>query len=79
MKQFIVNEKKLRKRMIDCDIRTINDLSANSKVSKPTIYDYINGKSPFSDAFIRLCNYLETSPIELLTEIDVQNGDSNNV
>ena len=53
MKQFVVNEKKLRKRMIDCDVKTINDLSVISKVSKPTIYDYINGKSPFSDAFMR--------------------------
>ena len=79
MKQFVVNEKKLRKRMIDCDIKTINDLSVKSKVSKPTIYDYINGKSPFSDAFMRLCDYLNTSPIELLSEIDEQNGESSNV
>ena len=79
MKQFVVNEKKLRKLMIDCDVKTINDLSIKSKVSKPTIYDYINGRSPFSEAFTRLCDYLEISPIELLVEIDVENGDTKNV
>ena len=79
MKQFVVNEKKLRKLMIDCDVKTINDLSIKSKVSKPTIYDYINGRSPFSEAFIRLCDYLETSPIELLVEVDIQNGDTQSV
>ena len=78
MKQYIVNEKELRKRMIDCNIRTINDLSINSNVSKPTIYEFINGRSPLSDAFTRLCNYLDTSPIELLEEIDLENGEKRN-
>lgn len=46
MKKLILNEKELRKRMIDLDIKTINELSVNSGVSKPTIYEYLNGKSP---------------------------------
>ena len=65
--------------MIDCYIMTINELSIKSKVSKQTIYDYINGRPPFSEAYIRLCDYLKISPIELLIEIDEQNGDSYNV
>ena len=58
MKKLILNEKELRKRMIDLDIKTINELSVNSGVSKPTIYEYLNGKSPLSAAFVRLCDYL---------------------
>lgn len=68
MKNLILNEKKLRKKMIDLDIKTINELAAKSGVSKPTIYDYINGKSPLSEAFIRLCSYLDVNPHEILIE-----------
>lgn len=56
--------------MIDKDIRTINDLAAKSGVSKPTIYEYLNSKSPLSDAFIRLCSYLEVNPIDVLIEME---------
>lgn len=68
MKNLILNEKKLRKKMIDLDIKTINELAINSGVSKPTIYEYINGKSPLSAAFIRLCSYLNVDPYEILIE-----------
>ena len=35
--------------MIDLDIKTINELAAKAGVSKPTIYEYINGEiSAFS-------------------------------
>lgn len=54
--------------MIDLDIKTINELAINSGVSKPTIYEYINGKSPLSAAFIRLCSYLNVDPYEILIE-----------
>ena len=64
MKKLILNEKELRKRMIDLDIKTINELSVNSGVSKPTIYEYLNGKSPLSAAFVRLCDYLCVDPQE---------------
>lgn len=67
MKSMILNEKELRK-MIDLDIKTINELATKSGVSKPTIYEYINGKSPLSAAFIRLCDYLNVNPHEILVE-----------
>lgn len=70
MKNLILNEKELRKKMIDLDIRTINELATKAGVSKPTIYDYINGKSPLSVAFIRLCNYLNVDPHEILIETE---------
>lgn len=70
MKNLILNEKELRKKMIDLDIKTINELATKAGVSKPTIYEYINGKSPLSAAFIRLCDYLNVNPHEILTEID---------
>lgn len=68
MKNLILNEKELRKKMIDLDVKTINELATKSGVSKPTIYEYINGKSPLSAAFIRLCDYLNVDPHEILIE-----------
>ncbi|WP_238317898.1 helix-turn-helix domain-containing protein [Faecalibacterium gallinarum] len=70
MKNLVLNEKELRKRMIDLDIKTINELATKAGVSKPTIYEYINGKSPLSSAFVRLCEYLNVAPYEILIEID---------
>ena len=56
MKNLILNEKELRKKMIDSDIKTINELAAKAGVSKPTIYEYINGISAVSSvcAAVRL-------------------------
>ena len=68
MKNLILNEKELRKKMIDLDIKTINELATKAGVSKPTIYEYINGKSPLSAAFVRLCDYLNVGPHEILIE-----------
>ena len=68
MKNLILNEKELRKKMIDLDIKTINELATKAGVSKPTIYEYLNGKSPLSAAFVRLCNYLNVNPHEILIE-----------
>lgn len=70
MKNIIVNKKKFRKKMIDLDIKTINELAIKSGVSKPTIYEYLNGKSPLSATFIRLCNYLNVDPYEILIETE---------
>ena len=56
--------------MIDLDIKTINELATKTGVSKPTIYEYINGKSPLSAAFVRLCNYLNVDPHEILIETE---------
>lgn len=78
MDNMVLNEKKLRKRMIDLDIKTINELSAASGVSKPTIYDYINGKTPLTTAFIKLCEFLNMNPKELL-EPDISEKEENNV
>ena len=78
MKRLIVDEKALRKSMIDHGIKTINDLASRAGVSKPTIYEYFSGKTPLSGAFIKLCDCLEVSPTELLSEIEeteVQNTD----
>lgn len=79
MKNLILNEKELRKKMIDLDIKTINELAAKARVSKPTIYEYINGKSPLSAAFIRLCDYLNTDPCVILIETDTTSTEEKNV
>lgn len=68
MNSLIIDEKKLRKLMIDLNIKTINDLALYSGISKPTIYEYLNGKSPLTTSFLRLCEYLHVSPSEVLIE-----------
>lgn len=76
MKNLILNEKELRKKMIDLDIKTINELATKAGVSKPTIYEYINGKSPLSAAFIRLCDYLNVDPHEILIEAETTSAET---
>lgn len=70
MNKLILNEKEFRKKMIDLNIRTINELATKSGVSKPTIYEYLNGKSPLSTVFIRLCDYLCVNPEDILISIE---------
>ena len=70
MKHLIIDEKIIRKRIVDMNIKTISDLANNSGVSKPTIYDYLNGKTPVSVAFVRLCEYLDLNPSDILKEVD---------
>ena len=79
MKNLILNEKELRKKMIDSDIKTINELAAKAGVSKPTIYEYINGKSPLSAAFVRLRAYLNADPHEILIETEAAFAEDENV
>ena len=56
--------------MIDKNIRTINELSRLSGVSKPKIYEFLNGKSPLQTTFVRLAEFLEIDPNELIVEVD---------
>lgn len=65
--KYRLDDKLLRKRMIDANIKSINDLAVVSGVSRPAIYELINGKSPFSIPFTKLCGALHVEPMELLT------------
>ena len=56
-----------------------NELAAKAGVSKPTIYEYINGKSPLSAAFVRLCAYLNADPHEILIETEAAFAEDENV
>ena len=70
MKKYIADEKKIRKTMIDKNIRTINELSRLSGVSKPKIYEFLNGKSPLQTTSVRLAEFLEIDPNELIVEVE---------
>lgn len=70
MKTLIVNEKALRTRMAALEIRSIQELAIGAGVSRPTIYEFLNGKSPLSSPFAKLCNYLKVDPMSLLKEVD---------
>lgn len=52
--------------MIEKDINTIEELAKKSGISKPKIYDFLNGENPFNSTYIRFCEFLEVSPFELL-------------
>lgn len=54
--------------MADNGISTIEQLSELANVSRPTIYALLNGKSPYSSTFLRICRCLNVNPQELLTE-----------
>ena len=77
MSKVLIDEKKLRKRMIDFDIKSITELSARSGISKPTIIGYFHGKTPFSMSFLRLCSFLEIDPSELIMLAE-EKGEENN-
>jgi len=62
MKKYIVDEKFIRKTMIDKDIKSITELSKLSGVSKPKIHEYLGGKTPIATTFIRLCEFLQIDP-----------------
>lgn len=66
MTRITVDSKTIRKRMIDKDIKTLTELSRLSGVSKPKIHQYLSGKTPLATTFIRLCDYLELDPDELI-------------
>lgn len=69
MKSYIADEKKIRKLMIDKDIKSINELSRLSGVSKPKIYEYLNGNTPLQTTFVRLAKFLEVDPDSLIIEV----------
>ncbi|HOW23789.1 MAG TPA: helix-turn-helix transcriptional regulator [Sedimentibacter sp.] len=70
MKKYIADEKKIRKTMIDKNIKTINELSRLSGVSKPKIYEFLNGNTPLQTTFVRLAEFLEIDPNELIVEVE---------
>jgi len=39
-------------------------------VSKPKIYEFLNGKTPMQTSFVRLAEFLEIDPNELIVEVD---------
>ena len=39
------------------------------RVSKPKIYEFLNGKSPLQTTFVRLAEFLEIDPNELIVEV----------
>lgn len=75
MKSIIADSKAIRKKMIDMDISTIKELSEKSGVSIPKIHQYLKGETPLATTFIRLCNYLDLNPNEVI--IEKNNEDSN--
>ncbi|MCC8025264.1 MAG: helix-turn-helix domain-containing protein [Clostridium sp.] len=69
--KITVDSKTIRKRMIDKDIKTLTELAQLSGVSKPKIHQYLSGKTPLATTFIRLCDFLELNPDELILFNDI--------
>ena len=75
MNKIVVNEKIIRKKMIDLNIKSINELAIDTNVSKPTIYEYFNGKTPIPSPLLKICEYLEINPLDIFIEIDDSKGE----
>lgn len=75
MKKYVLDVKKLKKLMVDLDIKSLNDLAAGSGVSRPTIYDMMNGKGLVSQPFLKICEYLKVEPLSLMEGENDQTGD----
>ena len=56
--------------MIDKNIKTINELLRLSDVSKPEIYEILNGNTPLQTTFVKLAEFLEIDPNELIVEVE---------
>jgi len=56
--------------MIDKNIKTINELLRLSDVSKPEIYEILNKNTPLQTTFVRLAEFLEIDPNELIVEVE---------
>jgi len=46
------------------------ELSRLSVVSKPKIYEFLNEKTPMQTSFVRLAEFLEIDPNELIVEVE---------
>jgi len=68
MKKYIADSKQIRHIMIDKDIKSITELSRLSGVSKPKIYEFLNGKTPLQSSFVRLAVFLSVDPNKLIIE-----------
>ena len=66
MNSYIIDKKALRKRMIDHEIESINQLAIESGLSRQTIYTLLSGESIFNSSYEKLCRYLDVDPINLL-------------
>lgn len=64
--KLVVDNKAIRKRMIDLNIKSITELSRLSGVSKPKIHQYLNGNTPLATTYIRLCSFLELNPNNII-------------
>lgn len=70
MKKYILDAKKLKKLMLALDIKSSNDLAARSGVSRPAIYELMNGKGLVSQPFLKICEYHHIEPLSLMEKKD---------
>ena len=58
-----VDTKELKKRMIDCNINTIEEFSRETGINRNTLSDVVNGKSrPSSYVMSEIVNVLKLTP-----------------
>lgn len=72
MNSYMIDKKALRKKMIDLEIESINQLAIEAGLSRQTIYTLFSGESIFGSSYKKLCKYLSVDPINLLVIKDKQ-------
>lgn len=68
--RIIVNNKTIRRKMLDMNVKSISELSRLSGVSRPKIYQYLNGSTPFATTFVKLCKFLNLDPSKMIIIYD---------
>jgi len=61
-----VNSQSFRELMKSRNINSLSDLAVKSDVSKPKIHQYLRGDSPLATTYMRLCNFFEIDPNDIL-------------
>lgn len=75
--KYQLNVKKLKQLMLDREIDSMVQLSKETGVSRTTIYEFLNGSSPFSKSFLRICDCLQSTPGELIEKIAEEDENEN--
>lgn len=67
-----ISERQVRVCMIMADIASIAELSRQSGVSRPKIYELMGAGNPYQDALTKIAEALNVDPEELLADEGVR-------
>ncbi len=66
MLHYKIDEKKLRRYILERGYRNLSHFIDKHKLNRATIYHYFKGHGPFSETYYEVCEVLGLDPLELL-------------